>query len=138
MKIFISYAREDSDLALEIYDFLSRDEELQPWLDSKSLLPGDEWEYEIYNAIEESSLFLILLSKTSVNKTGFINKEIREALSKQDLHIPGDPFIIPIKLEPCDIKFKELKKYNYTNLYPDKVEALNKILQAIKKKMKRK
>jgi hypothetical protein len=66
-KVFISYAREDI-----VFD---------PWFDKESLLLGDEWRIAIVTAIKKCDYFLALLSSNSVQKSGFVQKELREALS---------------------------------------------------------
>jgi len=54
MKIFISYAREDYDVAKRLFDSLKSVAELDPWLDKENLLPGVDWENEIFNVMEKS------------------------------------------------------------------------------------
>ncbi len=72
--IFISYAREDEEAALKIYgDLKSRG--FKPWLDKIDLLPGEHWRSAITCAIKNSSFFLALLSTSSINKKGFVQKE---------------------------------------------------------------
>lgn len=49
-RIFISYATEDYDFALKIYESLKR-EGAEPWLDRKDLLPGQNWKQVIKQVI---------------------------------------------------------------------------------------
>jgi len=78
-KIFLSYAREDMGMAKKLYHDLKR-YGLDVWLDMKSLLPGDKWKDKIQNAIENSNYFIALLSRRSINKRGFVQKELKTAL----------------------------------------------------------
>jgi hypothetical protein len=64
VKIFISYAHEDRNTALEIYNAL-KIKRLSPWIDAKDLLPGQEWKAEIGKAIRESNIFVACLSNYS-------------------------------------------------------------------------
>src|SRR5215510_9368098 len=110
MRIFISYAREDADHADRLYRALSEIEELSPWLDRQNLLPGSKWKDEILSAIEESRFVALILSTRSVSKTGFVQKEYQSAIDRLSYHPPGSTFLIPIRIEPCSPKHRELNE----------------------------
>ena len=78
-QIFICYAKEDQKIALQLYYDL-QDTEITPWIDCKNILPGQNWKFMIEQAIRESAYFLILLSANSINKRGYVQKEMKEAL----------------------------------------------------------
>lgn len=65
MKIFLSYASEQSDLAKEIALAL-RAEDHTVFFDRSALPPGEPYNAEIRQAIEESHLFIFLISPQSV------------------------------------------------------------------------
>ena len=67
MKVFISYAREDRKTALKLYHDLKK-AGLNPWLDLKNLLPGQNWQRHIELAIKSSDFFIALLSNNSVSR----------------------------------------------------------------------
>jgi hypothetical protein len=48
--IFISYFRKDLDFAQKIVDALAAND-LDTWIDWKSILKGEGWEQEIYHRI---------------------------------------------------------------------------------------
>ncbi|MCX6625603.1 MAG: TIR domain-containing protein [Acidobacteria bacterium] len=50
-KVFIAYAEEDHDAAAEIFDHLTL-HDFDPWLDTRRLLPGQNWPRAIEQAIE--------------------------------------------------------------------------------------
>ena len=54
--IFISYAREDRDVARKLYNRLKQ-EGFNPWLDQENIVPGQDWEKEIRKAIKEADIF---------------------------------------------------------------------------------
>jgi hypothetical protein len=74
--VFVSYAREDSAAALRLYEDLKPRADLGLWLDKKDLLPGQTWSLEIRKAIRKSRYFIPLFSSTSVQKRGYVQKEI--------------------------------------------------------------
>ena len=80
MNVFISYAKEDVKKATTIFEYLQNFSGVVAWLDTKRLLPGVDWEEEVMVAIKESDLIIVLLSNISVNKKGFIQKEITEII----------------------------------------------------------
>ena len=57
--IFISYSRNDIDFAGQIVQTLAENN-LDTWIDWKSIPKGEDWEQEIYRGIEEADAFLFL------------------------------------------------------------------------------
>jgi len=131
MQIFISYAKEDANIAEKLFQSLSELKEISPWLDSKILLPGMDWEEEIINAIEESQLVILILSFNSVTKTGFFQKEIKKAIDRFSLFPPGHIFIIPIRIDICEPKHEELKKLHYVDMFPDWDRGIQMVVASI-------
>src|SRR5688500_13952942 len=79
LKVFISYAREDTEVANRLYNDLKM-AGLDPWLDTQSLLGVQNWKIAIKDAIKNSRYFIPLLSSNSVEKVGYVQKELKEAL----------------------------------------------------------
>jgi formylglycine-generating enzyme required for sulfatase activity len=97
-QIFISYAREDFQHAQELYQKLAR-HGYSPWLDKVNLLGGQKWRKAIEQAIQRADFFLLLLSRNSVKKRGFVQREIRAALDFWQEKLEDDIFLIPVLLE---------------------------------------
>jgi len=76
--IFISYSRRDLIFAQKIVDALAAND-LDTWIDWKSIPKGEDWEQEIYHGIEEADAFLFLISSDSV-ASEMCNKEIEHAV----------------------------------------------------------
>lgn len=129
-KIFISYAREDELMAGRIFGELSR-RGADVWMDKESLLGGDDFEIVIASAIESCQFFLVILSKSSVNKTGYVNKEIRKALDVLDRHPEGRRFIVPVRLDDCSPSYEKLRKLNYIDLFPDFDRGFDLLLRSL-------
>lgn len=125
--IFISYAREDRSWAEKIYMDM-RKAELNAWLDVKCLRAGANWRHEIQKTIRSARYFLLLISKHSVNKRGFIQKEIKEGLKTLEEFPTGSIYIIPARLdqtEPVDLQLHEL---NWVQLLPDYHDGIARIM----------
>lgn len=101
-QIFLSYAYEDREKVLEIAKELSK-AGYQSWMDVQNLLPGQNWEIVIRKALEESKFILLFLSKNSIRKERYLQKEIKSALRLAEHKPEGTIFIIPIRLEPIEI-----------------------------------
>ncbi|MFZ2269148.1 MAG: TIR domain-containing protein [Azonexus sp.] len=115
LKIFVSYAKEDRDLALKYYDLLLQ-EGAAPWMDVKHLLPGQNWEAEIDKAFSDANVVVLLLSKQSVNKRGFVQREANDAIERLRYKQPTDIYVIPLLLEPCDVPSHISGRLQYVDL----------------------
>lgn len=127
-QIFLCHASEDKASVLEIYKRF-KDAGLNPWLDKKDLLPGQAWAREIPKALKKSDFVLIFFSTTSVAKRGFVQKEFKLALDVLDEIPEGQIFIIPVRLDDCQIPDTFLHLH-YCDLFED--DGLEQILRAIK------
>lgn len=100
-ELFLCYAKEDRDLARDLYERLCA-ADLRVWFDEDALLPGQNWESEVRAAIRGCRLFLACLSPRSVSKKGFINRELREAIRTWEEYPSGAIYLVPILLEQCN------------------------------------
>jgi len=111
IKLFIGHASEDKSTALDIYNRL-KEAGYSPWIDKHDLIPGFSWEDQIQSAIKESTIFLACLSNLSVTKKGYLNKELRSALSILAELPAGHAFIIPIRLDECDVPSMRISNFD--------------------------
>ena len=126
--IFLCHAKENVQKVKKAYDTLLN-AGFNPWLDEINILPGQNWNLEIQKAIDNTDFALIFLSKKSVEKRGYLNKEIKWALEKQDEQLEGNIFLIPVRQEDCDLPYS-LKKFQAVDLFKnDGMDRLVKALQ---------
>lgn len=114
LRIFLAHASEDKSRVRQLYDKL-KDKGFKPWLDKIDLLPGQNWRIEIPKAIRESDIFLACLSKRTVKKSGYINKELLIALDEYSERPNDKIFLIPVKLDDCQVPEVEIPELG-TNL----------------------
>jgi hypothetical protein len=76
--IFISYSRKDLAFAQKIVEALAAND-LDTWIDWKSIPKGEDWEQEIYCGIEDADIFLFLISPNSV-ASEVCNKKINQSM----------------------------------------------------------
>lgn len=129
-KIFISYAHEDIETAKRLYFDLKR-LNVDSWLDKEDLLPGQDWENTIHRVIKESSHVLFLISRDSVNKRGFIQKELRQALDVLQEFPPDQIFIIPCRLDDTNPPHEMLAKLHWVDLFPTYEDGLSRIFKSL-------
>lgn len=131
MDVFISYAKEDSQSASRLYHALLAVPGVVPWLDSKRLLPGAKWKVAIMSALKSCDLVIVLLSRNSVSKNGFVQQEIAEALDMLKQFPPDRIFLIPARLDECRPQHPELEEIQWVDLFPEWDSGLALIVQAI-------
>jgi len=101
-RVFLCYAREDFAPVHRVYHAL-KNAGFDPWLDKESLLPGQQWEQEIPSAIRASAFIIVFLSAASVAKRGYVQREFKLALDTAQEIPEGDIFLIPVKLDDCEV-----------------------------------
>jgi hypothetical protein len=126
-QIFLSYAREDEDKVKELYQRLS-DAGFEPWMDKNDILPGEIWKSRIPQAIRESDFFLACLSGNSVNKRGWIQREIKDALDIWQEKLDSDIYLIPARLEDCEIP-ERLGDFQWVDLFEE--DGWTRLVKAI-------
>jgi len=90
----------------------------QPWLDEEDILPGQDWDREIRRAIRASDLVLVCLSRASVTKTGYVQKEIGLVLDFADHQPEGTIYVIPARLEDCEVP-ERLQRWHRVDLFTE-------------------
>lgn len=118
LQIFLCHAPDDNARALEVSQHLER-EGFVPWLDEEKLLPGQDRKHEIRLAVHSSQVVLVLLSKAFLATSGSMQSEIKLALDVADEQPEGTIFIIPAKLEECDVP-QRLSHLQPVNLYEER------------------
>jgi hypothetical protein len=129
IQIFLLYARQDEEAVHRLYRRLDN-EGVDVWLDKEKLLPGQDWVYEIHKAIHRSDLVIACLSKQFNKKGGYRHEELRIALEKATALLEGEIFLIPARLENCDLP-EPLHKVQWVDLF--EVDGYRKLTQVLKK-----
>jgi len=136
LRVFLCHSSDDKAAVRHLYKKL-REDGFEPWFDEEDLLPGQDWEFEITEAVRASHIIIACLSKTSINKVGYIQKELTVALDAADKQPEGTIFIIPLRLEDCDLP-QRLKRWQWVNYFADDgyirlVKALHKRASTLRK-----
>ncbi|HEX8829705.1 MAG TPA: toll/interleukin-1 receptor domain-containing protein, partial [Longimicrobium sp.] len=96
--VFIAYARPDLTAAEVLYDLLSR--ELDVFLDTRSLIPGDDWPWALSAALRASHITVVLVSPR-VDVSYYANEEIAIAIDLARRY-PDRHRVVPVVVEDPD------------------------------------
>lgn len=100
-----------------------------PWFDEEDLLVGQNRNAETARAVRKSDVVLVCLSKASVSGPGQLHRHIKQALDVAAEQPEGTIFVIPIRLEACDIP-DQLKHVKGIDLFEEgSYERLKKALR---------
>jgi formylglycine-generating enzyme required for sulfatase activity len=101
-----------------LYQKLLAEGWIDPWLDEEKLLPGQDWDLEIEKAVETTDVVIVCLSDNSLNKEGYIQKEIRKVLDVSDQKLDSTIFIIPLRFESCEVP-RRLTKWQWVDYFKE-------------------
>jgi len=100
--IFLIHAHNDKDTVRKLYQRLIADG-INAWLDAERLQPGQDWQNEIRNAILKCDVVLVCLSRGFDRQQGYRHEELKLALEKTKFMPDDEIFIIPVRLEKCEM-----------------------------------
>jgi formylglycine-generating enzyme required for sulfatase activity len=128
LKVFLCHGSGDKPAVRDLYHRL-RAAGFDPWLAEESLLPGQDWQLEIPKAVRSSDAVIICLSSRAITKAGYVQKEIRYALDVADEQIEGAIFLIPLRLEECEVP-ERLRRWQWESLFQEK--GYERLLRALR------
>ena len=108
IRVFLCHASSDKPAVRELYHRLKADG-FAPWLDEEDLLPGQDWQREIPKAVRAADVVIVCLSRGSISKAGYVQKEIKFALDVADdrrslcADCPGPVFLLAVESPPVKI-----------------------------------
>jgi hypothetical protein len=126
--VFLCYAHRDRQTVHKFYERLVRDG-AQVWLDVERLRPGQDWEREIRKAILKSNVVVVCLSREFNKQRGYRHEELKIASEKAKLLSSSDIFIIPVRLEKCDMP-ESLQHLQRVDLF--EAGGYKKLIQALR------
>ena len=133
LKVFLCHTNADSDAVHPIYDRLTNDG-ADVWLDKESLLPGQNSKLEIDEIIHVVDIVVVCLSK-QFEQEGRHWAEMKDALERAKEQPEGEIFIIPLRIEICEIP-ANLHKLHWVDWFDNAgYELLTKALHLRAKKV---
>lgn len=117
LQVFLCHSSQDKLLVRELNQKLIGESWIAPWLDEEKLLAGQDWDIEIEKAVEAADAVIVCLSNNSVNKEGYVQKELRGVINVALEKPPETIFIIPLRLDECSIP-RSIKHIHYFDYFP--------------------
>jgi len=135
-QIFLCYAKEDKPQVEQLYGTLKQ-AGFAPWMDKVDLMGGVEWRPTIQNAIKQAHFFVACVSRhwvpTNPNeRKRFFRREIQTALDVLPELPSGDIFIIPIRLDECEVP-ESLSLFQWIDYFQQ--DGWERLLKAIHTQM---
>lgn len=125
--IFLIHAHSDKDVVHKLYQRMSKDG-LNVWLDVERLQPGQDWQSEIRNALLKCDVVIVCLSRGFNKQQGYRHEELKLALEKANFLSNDQVFIIPVRLEECDMP-ESLRHLHRVDLF--KAGGYKKLISAL-------
>jgi hypothetical protein len=132
LRIFLLHARSDEGAVRRLYHRLIR-AGADVWLDRESLFPGQDWQSQIRQAILSSDIVIVCLSNAFNRQGGYRHEEVRIALEKANLLPDNMLFIIPARLEECELP-EPLRRWQRVDLF--EADGYNQLLSALKEQVR--
>lgn len=115
LRVFLCHDSQDKQKVRDLCKQLLSDS-FDVWLDEIKLLPGQEWAIEIPRAVRNSHIVIVCLSHKSISKEGYVQKEIKFALDIADEKPDGTIFLIPMRLDDCEVPDR-LRKWHWVDYF---------------------
>lgn len=135
-QVFIAYGKEDEPLARRLYEDLNA-ECFAAWMDTRKLLPGQNWPRAIESAIDGSDFFLACFSSNSVRKKGGFQSELRYALDCARQMPLDEIYIVPVRLDDCAVPRSIQHELQYIDLFPDWDAGIERLLAMLRREVER-
>jgi hypothetical protein len=128
LRVFLLHARRDEKIVRRLYLRLVK-EGANVWLDQEKLLPGQDWTHEIRKALHSCDVVIACLSRQFIKQGGYRHEELRIALERAESLSEESTFLIPARLEVCDLP-EPLRRWQCVDLF--EADGYKKLLQVLK------
>lgn len=96
--VFISYATPDRERVRPYVDYLIKTG-LNVWIDFQQLKAGQKWDLEIKRALNKADFVIVFFSNNSIDRRGYVQREIKFVLDKLEEKLTSDIYLIPLLLD---------------------------------------
>ena len=138
-KAFISYSHKDQRHRERLNDALiqlRRSNLMSVW-DDRKILPGQDWDREINDKLEDADVILLLVSTDFLASDYSYSREMTRALQR---HRSGSATVIPIIVRPCDWQHSPLGSLQAlpdqgraVSLWPSRDQAWLDVVQGLRR-----
>jgi len=130
LRVFLCHAPQDKPIVRELYDRLDEEGWIEPWLDEERLLPGMDWDVEVEKAVGDADTIIVCISKNAVTESKYVQPDLKFVLNHALENMHRSVFIIPLRLDECEIP-RHVQPWQYYDF-----SVLNKREQVYKRLVK--
>jgi formylglycine-generating enzyme required for sulfatase activity len=127
LKVFLCHASQDKPAVRELYNRLKVEDWIDPWLDEEKLTYGQHWTSVIEEAIDVADAVIIFLSHNSVQKEGFVQRELNYAWDISLEKPRSVIFLIPFRLDSCEVP-RHLRARQWGDYFGEKKDQTYQVL----------
>jgi len=136
--VFLSYCHDDKDAVRKLHDDLVHAGEPVWW--DQDILPGQNWKQSIRRAMKDAHAVVVCLSQAIAKRErSGVFPELRDAIGEYRLYPPGSIFLIPVRLDDCDVPDLEIDATTTLNdlqredLFPPsrRADGLKRLVRAL-------
>ena len=117
LRVFLLHSRDDSSYARVLAHRLAQGS-FDPWFDEAKAASGSDWSKGVTREVMDAHAVLVCLSPRSVAKHAYVREEIHDVLEAARQRPAGALFVIPVRLEPCELP-EALVRYPSTDYYTE-------------------
>lgn len=121
MTTFVSYAREDRDIALRLADDL-RAAGIDVWIDQHNIRAGEQWDQAVERALEQSLTMLVILSPDAVQS--------RSVMDEVSYSLEEGKRVVPVLHRACKIPLR-MRRLQYVELTSSYAEGFSRVVNAL-------
>jgi hypothetical protein len=124
--VFVSYSREDESYAKDLCKHLSsviEEGRLKLWRDVDKIAPGDRWEEEITEAIDEAAVAIALVSADFLASEFVNNVELPALIAAHH----DDATIVPVQVRPSTFRHSRLAPFQSINPPEEPLAAMKPV-----------
>jgi formylglycine-generating enzyme required for sulfatase activity len=138
LKVFLCHASADKPAVRKLYRRLLAEEWIDSWLDKEKLSLEQHWTTIIEDALDAADIVLIFLSRNSVHREDFVQRELNYAWDLS-LEKPIETiFLIPLRLDDCEVPH-HLRSRRWGDYFGDKEEnTYQTLLRSLKQRHEQK
>jgi formylglycine-generating enzyme required for sulfatase activity len=138
LKVFLCHASADKPAVRKLYRRLLAEEWIDSWLDKEKLSLEQHWTTIIEDALDAADIVLIFLSRNSVHREGFVQRELNYAWDLSLKKPIETIFLIPFRLDDCEVP-RHLRSRHWGDYFGDKEEnTYQTLLRSLKQRHEQK
>jgi formylglycine-generating enzyme required for sulfatase activity len=132
LNVFLCHAKEDKPMVRELYRKLAAEGWINPWIDEKNIILGQDWDLKIQKELEFADAVIVFISETAMKKDGYVQKELR-LIYDIALYKPEDTiFIAPLRLEECQPPYR-FRLWQWGDYFGEKKdETYSELIKSLK------